>query len=66
MEEQQRESALTLAKFAQSMERQRQQDIRLMGQSLEGLHQTTDGRFHQYNGVLNDLIRLTSYKLEKK
>ena len=63
---QRRESALTLAQFAQDLERQRQEDLRIVGQNMVGLQRTTEGRFHQTSSVLNDLIRLTSYNLEKK
>jgi hypothetical protein len=63
---QRRESALTLAQFAQDLERQRQEDLRVVGQNMVGLQRTTEGRFHQTSNVLNDLIRLTSYNLEKK
>ena len=63
---QRRETALTLAQFAQDLERQRQQDLRVVGQSLVGIQRTTEGRFQQTSSVLSDLIRLTSYKLEKK
>lgn len=63
---QRRESTLTLAQYAQEIERQRQEDLRLVGESLVGIQRNTEGRFHQTNDVINDLIRLTSYKLEKK
>ena len=63
---QRRETALTLAQFAQDIEKQRQQDLRMVGLSLEGFQRTTEGRFHQTSDMLNDLIRLTSYNLEKK
>ncbi len=63
---QRREFTLTLAQFAQDLEKQRRQDLRIMGQGLEGLHRSTEGRFNQTSDVLNDLIRLTSYKIERK
>ena len=63
---QRRETALTLAQFAQDLERQRQQDLKVVGQSLVGIQRSTEGRFQQTSSVLSDLIRLTSYKLERK
>lgn len=63
---QRRENALTLARFAQDQERQRQRELTMVGQSLEGLHRTTEAKFLQTSDVINDLIRLTSYKLERK
>lgn len=63
---QRRENALTLARFAQDQERQRQQELTMVGQSLEGFHRTTEAKFLQTSDVINDLIRLTSYKLERK
>lgn len=63
---QRRESTLTLAGFAQSLERQRKQDLRVMGQGLEGLYRTTEGGFSRTNEVLGDLIRQASLKVEKK
>jgi hypothetical protein len=63
---QQRDFTLTLARFAQDLERQRRQDLRTLGEGLEGLQRKTDGQFHQTSDVLSDLIRLTSYKMERK
>ena len=60
------EYTLTLSKFAQEMERQRLQDLNTLGQSFAGFQQSTEGRFHQYNNVINDLIQMASYKVEKK
>ncbi len=60
------ESALLLTRYAQEQERQRQQDFMRVNQNFQGLQQTTDGRFNQTSNVLDDLIRLTSYRLEKK
>ena len=63
---QRRESTLTLAEYARELERQRQEDLRMVGQGLEGLQRTTNGRFQQHSNVLDNIIRLTSYKLQKK
>ena len=60
------ETTVTFAKFAQEMERQRLQDLSTLGQRFAGLQQSTEGRFHQYNNVINDLIQMASYKIEKK
>ena len=63
---QRREFTLMLAQFAQDLEKQRRQDLWVMGQGLEGLQRATEGQFSQTNDVLSDLIRLTSYKVERK
>lgn len=64
--QQRSEYTLTLSKFAREMERQRLQDMSTLGQSFAGLQQTTEGRFHQYNNVISDLIQMASYKIEKQ
>ena len=63
---QRRESTLTLAQFAQTLERQRKEDLRMMGQGLEGLYRTTEGGFIRTNEVLSDLIRQASLKVDRK
>ena len=51
-----------LAQFAQNIESRRQQDLRLVGQDLEILHRTTEGKFSQTSDVLNNLIRMANSK----
>lgn len=63
---QRRENAVAMAQLARDVDLKRQRDLRLVGQGIEGLQQSTDGRFAQTSDVLNDLIQLTSYKLERK
>jgi len=65
-ERQRQENAIVLTLLAQDIEMQRQRDLRLVGQGIEGLQQSTDGRFARTSDVLNDLIKLTSYKLERR
>ncbi|MBW1887582.1 MAG: zf-HC2 domain-containing protein [Deltaproteobacteria bacterium] len=65
-QQQQHNTSMVMARFAQEMQERRQSDLRLVGQRLEGLQQTTEGRFVQTNGVLDNLIRFASYQLEKK
>lgn len=60
------ESALLLTKYAQDQERRRLDDLKRVDQNFQGLLRTTDGRFNQTNNVIDDLIRLTNYRLEKK
>jgi hypothetical protein len=63
--QQRRENTLTLAQFARDLEERRQEDLRMMGQGLEGLHRTTQGRLNQTQSVLNDLIQLAGYQIER-
>ena len=63
---QRQENAIALAQLARDIELQRQRDMRFVGQGIEGLQQSTNGRFAQTSDVLNDLIKLTSYKLERR
>ncbi len=65
-QQQQYNTSMVLARFAQEMQERRQSDLRLVGQQLEGLQQTTEGRFVQTNDVLDNLIRFASYQLEKE
>lgn len=62
---QQRESALTLAQFAVDWERRRQDDLRVLGQGLEGLHINTQARFNQTDEVINRVIHAAGLKVEK-
>ena len=49
-----------LAQLSQSLERQRRQDLLMVGQGLEGLHLSTEGKYYETRTMLNDLIKLTS------
>jgi len=55
----------SIADLSQSFEIKRRQDLKMVGQGLEGLHLATEGRFEETAGVLNDLVRLTSLRLER-
>lgn len=57
---QRRDFSLAMNEFAQQQELRRQQDLRLVGQGLEGLKQQTEGRYYQTSTLINDLIRMTS------
>ena len=63
---QQRQNSLVMAQLVQDVEQRRRQDLNILGQGIQGLQRSTDGRFAQTSDVLNDLIKLTSYKLERK
>lgn len=59
---QQIQSQRALARFAQDIENQRRQDLRMVGMGLEGLQQSTEGRLNQNTSMIEDLIRMTSYQ----
>jgi len=49
-------------RFAQDIETQRRQDLRMVGMGLEGLQQSTQGRLNQNSSMIQDLIRMTSHQ----
>jgi hypothetical protein len=63
---QKREAALQLTDYAQNIEKQRMQDLRMVGRGMEGLHEFTEGRFNQTSNALNEFIQLTGYTIERK
>lgn len=65
-DQQKREMAIQLTNYAQNWESRRQQDLRMLGRGLEGLHQFTEGRFNQTNNALNEFIQLTGYRIERE
>ena len=65
-DQQKREMGMQLTNYAQNWENRRQQDLRMFGRGLEGLHQFTEGRLNQTNNAINDFIQLTGYTIERE
>lgn len=63
---QKNEISRILAHYATQVEGQRQTDLKLMSQGLEGLHLFTQNRMNQNSKAITDLLELTSYTLERK
>jgi hypothetical protein len=63
---QQLEFSKALSQMRYDFEQKRMQDLRLVGQGLEGLQRSTEGKFNQTNEVLSDLIQLAGYRIERK
>ena len=59
------QSQRALARFAQDIESQRRQDLRMVGLGLEGLQRSTQGQLNQTSGMIQDLIRMTSYQSDQ-
>jgi len=55
-----------LAHYATESENRRQNDLKLMGQGLEGLQLTTQNRLNQNRKAISDLLELASYSLDRK
>ena len=64
--EQRREYSALLTRFARDVEQTRQRDLLVMGQGLEGLHLATQNRLNQTSRVIDDLVELAGYSLDKK
>ena len=64
--EQRREFGTLLTRFAQDVEQTRKRDLLVMGQGLEGLHLATQNRLDQTSRVIDDLVELAGYSLDKK
>ncbi len=64
-QQQREEMTRTLAQFAQQMNRQRENDLVLVGRGLELVQQKADSRFQRTNEVLNSLIRTTAYQPQR-
>lgn len=60
------ENALLWTNVVHNFENRREQDLKMINNSLEGLQLSTEGKFYQTSYVLDNLIRLTSYNLENK
>ncbi len=60
------ENTLLWANVVHNFENRREQDLKMINNSLEGLQLSTEGKFYQTSYVLDNLIRLTSYNLENK
>lgn len=58
---QRRESRVLLAELLQEIERQRQQDLRVVGRGLEAVQLTNEDRFRRTSAVLNQLLMQASY-----
>jgi len=58
---QRRESRLLLTELLQDIERQRQQDLRVVGRGLEAVQFTNEDRFRRTSAVLNQLLMQASY-----
>ncbi len=56
----------TLNNYAEQLQSQRSNDLRLFYQDLAGLHRETENNFSQTRNVLNDLVEYTSLQIEKK
>jgi len=65
-EHQRRENTLILTQFARDLETRRQTDLRMMGQGLQGLQLVTEDRYIKTRSVIDDLVRMASYKVEQK
>jgi len=59
------QSQRALARFTQDIESQRRQDLRMVGLGLEGLQRSTQGQLNQTSGMIQDLIRMTSYQSDQ-
>ncbi len=55
-----------LQKFAADIHEQRQKDLQMVGMGLQGLQKVTEGKLSQQNQILDDLIQLTGYTMERK
>jgi uncharacterized membrane protein YcjF (UPF0283 family) len=58
---QRRDFTLALNEYAENQELKRQQDLKLVDQSLAGLQRQTEGRYYQTSTLINDLIRMSNY-----
>ncbi len=56
----------TLNSFAEQLQSQRLNDLRVFYQDLAGLHQVTENNFSQTRNVLSDLVEYTSLQIERK
>jgi len=56
----------TLNSYAEQLQSQRLNDLRLFYQDLAGLHRETENNFSQTRHVLNDLVEYTSLQIERK
>lgn len=63
---QRREFNTLLTRYAQGVEQIRQRDLMVMGQGLEGLHLATQNRLDQTSRVIDDLVEMAGYTLERK
>ncbi len=60
-EEQRRDYTLTLTEFARSLERQRRDDLRLIGSGLENVNKNSQVGLYMTNMRMEDLIKNASY-----
>jgi len=58
---QRRESRLLLTELLQDIERQRQQDLRVVGRGLDAVQLSSENRFRRTSAVLNQLLMQASY-----
>lgn len=58
---QRRESRLLLTELVEDIERQRQQDLRVVGRGLEAVQLSNENRFRRTSAVLNQLLMQASY-----
>ncbi|MBN2416964.1 zf-HC2 domain-containing protein [bacterium] len=55
-----------MAELAKQIQMQRERDLRMVGYGLEGIKETTEGKLQQTNKIVDDLARLTGYRLDHK
>lgn len=58
---QRRDNRLLLTDLVENIERQRQQDLRVVGKGLEAVQLSSENRLRRTNAVLSQLIMQTSY-----
>ena len=63
---QRRDFTLALNEYAENQKLRRQQDLKLVNQSLAGLQRQTEGRYYQTSTLINDLIRMSNYQSPQK
>lgn len=64
-DQQEQEYDMKLTRLIENFEQKRRQDLMMVGQGLEGMHLSNEGRYYETRSMLNNLIKLANMENTK-